>query len=61
MDILWFVVKMMVYGFLIGLLMGLGALAYALITIHFEKGARLYGEEMNTSLQNGVKPSSGNG
>jgi uncharacterized membrane protein len=61
MDILWFIFKMVIYGLLVGMIIGLGALSYAFITIHFEKEARSYDKGMMVSLLYRVKKSSGNG
>jgi hypothetical protein len=61
MEILWFIVKMVIYGFLVGIIIGLGALSYAFIMIHFEKDGRLYDRETVASLQCRGKKSSGNG
>jgi hypothetical protein len=57
MDIVWLTVKMLIYGFLIGMIILLGAIAYAFITIHFEK--KRCGEGLNLSLHDGVNTSSG--
>ncbi len=38
MEILWFVIQMVVYGLIVGLIIGLGAWGYAFIMIHIEKG-----------------------
>ena len=61
MDILWFVVKMVIYGFIIGMIIGLGAFLHAFIAIHFEKGESPYDEGVHASLQHKGKTASGNG
>lgn len=35
MDILWLMMKMVVYGLMVGLIIGIGAFCYAFISIHF--------------------------
>lgn len=37
MDMLWFVIAMLTYGFVIGLIIGIGALCYAFISTYFEE------------------------
>jgi hypothetical protein len=38
MNILWFIIEMVIYGFIIGLIIGIGAFCYALISIRFDRG-----------------------
>lgn len=38
MDIFWLMIMMVVYGFIIGLIIGVGAFCYAFISIQFETG-----------------------
>lgn len=61
MDILWFAVKMAIYGFMIGMIIGLGAFLHAFIAIHFEKGENLCDEGVHPSLRHRGKTAPGNG
>lgn len=40
MDILWLTVRMIIYGLVVGLIIGVGALCYAFISIRFMEVSR---------------------
>lgn len=48
-DILWFVIRMVAYGFIVGLIIGAGAFCYALISTRFEEGTSKQDHEMVAS------------
>jgi hypothetical protein len=48
-DIFWFVIKMVAYGFIVGLIIGVGAFCYALISTRFEEGTLKQDREMVAS------------
>lgn len=48
-DILWFVIRMVAYGFIIGLIIGAGAFCYALISTRFEEATSKEDHEMVAS------------
>jgi hypothetical protein len=39
MDLLWLMVRMIAYGLIVGLVIGIGAFCYAFISIRFAEGS----------------------
>jgi hypothetical protein len=54
MQILWFIITMIAYGFIIGMVIGIGAFSYAFISIHY--GERRRGEKMRKVISAHLKP-----
>jgi Na+/H+ antiporter NhaA len=56
MELVWLIMKMAVYGLIVGLVIGAGAFCYAFISIHFaERPKEIWGKRKGglTGLPNG--------